>query len=707
MAEIATSTDATRIACTSRIVGVVVHGRGAVVTREVAVPVVESDGPLRLEVGRIPMLADPGSVRVKLPDTARPVVAVESRVDLPDSAEPSETDGGEIREMEHRLRALQVRAGALEARAERLRAFEVDSITPERLEDTSPVEHLEQADMVSEVVSEALAAIDSEQVELAVQIEEAAEELERMKTNSILSRGGQADHRQSWRAQEILLGPQGELPTKFEISYVVPYAAKWWPLYSLRLMDGGTRARLTMEAVVAQRTGEEWDGVKIGLSTAEIVYDATLPRLPSLRLGKRVRDRRDGFRGPPEGTEKLFQAYDAFFGKLEPLPPGESTREMAVSRKASLPSARNAPPAPPGLAPPAPQSASFGSAQYSAAAEVDDHPSWDDIAAMSLEEDHVREREVTYERIAAAPSMRQRSSAAWGAGGAPAQPPAPPPPPEPSFEPGDEWLAFDQLVMSGPSEPRRGKLRRDDSAPAAGSEMVDARESARRMELVDPSVSRGLFDYRYDADGLAAVPADGRLHRFELKTSDAESKLRWRTVPLADPQVYREAVLHNPFPSPLLAGPIDVYVEGQLVTTSQVSRVDSDGKMRVGLGVDDRIKVARNVRVDEESAGLLGGKRELDHSVEIELRSALGFRAAVQVIDRIPVVDDAEDDVVVKLLEATAPMSEYDQRELERPVEGGRLWTVELEPGGREVVRLRYRITLRSKDELVGGGRRG
>ena len=31
--------------------------------------------------------------------------------------------------------------------------------------------------------------------------------------------------------------------------------------------------------------------------------------------------------------------------------------------------------------------------------------------------------------------------------------------------------------------------------------------------LIDPIVSRGQFDHRYDAEGLIKIPSDGKLHR--------------------------------------------------------------------------------------------------------------------------------------------------------------------------------------------------
>ena len=41
------------------------------------------------------------------------------------------------------------------------------------------------------------------------------------------------------------------------------------------------------------------------------------------------------------------------------------------------------------------------------------------------------------------------------------------------------------------------------------------------------------------------------------------------------------------------------------------------------MGVEDRLRVARNVRAEEENAGLLGGSIAITHAVTIDLTSSL------------------------------------------------------------------------------------
>ncbi len=87
----------------------------------------------------------------------------------------------------------------------------------------------------------------------------------------------------------------------------------------------------------------------------------------------------------------------------------------------------------------------------------------------------------------------------------------------------------------------------------------------------------------------------------------------------------------------------------------------------------------------------------------IELRSALGHAAQVEVVDRAPVPGEPDVDVTT----TTQPLaSPYDQSDRGRPVRGAMRWIVELPAGGEGRLELRYRVKLPASSEVVGGNRR-
>jgi len=158
----------------------------------------------------------------------------------------------------------------------------------------------------------------------------------------------------------------------------------------------------------------------------------------------------------------------------------------------------------------------------------------------------------------------------------------------------------------------------------------------------DPLATRGVFDHRYDARAALDVTSDGLPHRANLATYALAPTPRLTVVPRAGAEVYRAAEFTSPDDQPLLAGPVDVYVDGAFTMTSRLEAVDRGGRIRLPVGVEDRVRVARNARHREETEGLLGGTTVSSHEVSIELASSLGCAVEVEVLERAPVSSDAE-----------------------------------------------------------------
>lgn len=88
---------------------------------------------------------------------------------------------------------------------------------------------------------------------------------------------------------EIQVMTAGSL--EIELTYVVNHA-RWTPLYDLRLTEGGQAASSDEASVeigylaqVVQRSGEDWRGVQMTLSTARPALSATLPELNPWYVG--------------------------------------------------------------------------------------------------------------------------------------------------------------------------------------------------------------------------------------------------------------------------------------------------------------------------------------------------------------------------------------------------------------------------------------
>jgi len=686
------------IPCTSATTAVIVHARGALVTRRVVVPADLPDGDVAIVVRDVTPLLEAGSVRASA--TGRRVVSVAAALHVPEAGPAAGPASLRVRDLERRLARLAEQRQALEARKDAL--LEVQPAPRLRAADAPGSSgRVDDARAAGALLERLAADLDARVVDLDREVADAERDLAAARlahAQAATSERTGAGHPTAHLV--VHLSGTGD-PGAVEVTYAVA-AARFWPCCTLALGADPEPATLAIEAFVAQRTGEDWSGVRLACSTADLTWDARLPELPALRLGRAQPQSRRAWRPAPDGLDLLFASWDLA------LSDGLAREAEAIA----TPEGRaEAPPA----GPPQAIQERVAFRRAVSAAEValadEEEPTRGPTASQAVPDGPPLDAGVRARAFLPVRLARSHAAPKAGAGAAAAafepQAFAPPPAPPAGIEPGDAYLDFDALVLAAPGDPaRRGRLVREerpipqaDDGPAA----IEALASPL-PGLVDPREARGAFDSRYVADGPLDVASDGRPRRLRLAGLPVAPDVRFRAVPREAPEVYRLARLRNPFPVPLLPGVVEVLRGGSLVAASPVGAVDVGGSVEVGLGVEERLRVARNVRAEEGSHGVLGGSVAVLHEVAIDLRSSLGFPATVEVRERLPVSDDGE--IEVKRLSARPEPERYDQADLGAPVRGGLSWTVEVPAGGQARIEWSYRLAFPASDEIVGGNRR-
>lgn len=661
--------------CASRIEQVCVYARGAVVRRRIDLPVEIPEGPLTVLVDGLPVQAERSSTRV-LAGGSRTVNAVTTSLVVPPApAEPPTTT--RLRLGQLALADLLERRLAAHAFRSRLAQLPVEPVRRK----SSPAPFTDALAAVGVLAAE-LESVDAALRSLDAQIVEAQREVQAAGIEA--AQAPSSADRPQHLAASIALGA-GQLHS-LELEYVVR-AARWWPAYSARF--AGDRAELAIEAFVAQASGEEWTGVGLRLSTADLDTDARLPKLASLRYGRAQPKRRADYREVPAGLEDLFAGYDrAVSSRTAAVEPPKPELEDTVGLTAS--------------SPPASYATAIG--LVSASGAPPRHPARSKSFAPAPDEASIEGLALPAYAAAPAPAMARTAwtarDATFTGGGVAPQPTVAPPPPD--VEPGSDWLDFDSLVLASGQAPRRGRL----VLPAAGRrESLGSVEGAQAPHLAeDPLFARGSFDAVYDAEGTCEVSSNAAAHRVSLWTAATAATYEFTCVPLESPEVFREAVVRNPAGRPLLAGPVDVFIEGALSATARLPITDTGGEMRIGLGVEQRLRVARNSRANETRAGLLSGSTSIDREISVEVASAIPTEVTVVLRERVPVTDDPT--IEIRQTSASPPTVPYLQPASRTPLRGGVEQRLSVPAGGKAQARLAYRITLPARSELVGGNRR-
>lgn len=581
------------------------------------------------------------------------------------------------------------------------------------------------------------------------------------------TREAQVSKRVRLRLREAARGEGTPVAATLRLEYRVP-GARWVPTYVFRMARDGKSAQLSVKALVVQSSGEPWERVKLAVSTADLLRDNELPELKSLRIGRRQPEvPKRGWRAPPSGVDALFEGLDNAIATSEPPPPtapppppeppppqnapfdagaiagtisseigedvdislaqplakgrrdAEAKKDAPMRREAPRKKAMPSRGAPTGAAmrpPPAP-GAPMPQRPMAARAPMASSPVMAEpvMASMDMDEDAYADAPMGGEM--------ERARLADGFGGGvmagkknrlTRMDPAPAP----------GMLKFSDLMMAGwRDDGVRGRLRPitvadrlaglDAShAPGVAARLQEADSRAAESSYVtfpgdtqDVGSSSGAYDHRYDAEGLVDVPGDGRIHSVPLLARTAPVATTLVVVPRESPQAVRVAEMRNPLESPLLAGPAEIYLDDEFLVTSPIRTVPAGADLKIGLGIEESLKVARNTHFEEEATGLLGGGALLLHKVEIELANRLAAAVKVEVRERVPVKDEDDKEVEIQVPAPTPAWEDYTQEDTSR-IRGGKRWRVSLAAGESKKISWTYSIKIDAKNEVVGGNRR-
>ena len=175
------------------------------------------------------------------------------------------------------------------------------------------------------------------------------------------------------------------------------------------------------------------------------------------------------------------------------------------------------------------------------------------------------------------------------------------------------------------------------------------------------------------------------------------------TVPRETPDAFRFAEIANPVGAPLLPGPADIYIGNAFLLTAPLRLTPADGRIRLGLGVEQRIKVARNTAFSESASGLMSGTLNLKHEIHVEVRNQLRVPAEIEVRERVPVGREGDEQLKVSVT-AKPAWEPFDA--VEGGVRGGYVWKVQVQPAEAVSLQASYTISMPAKMELSGGNRR-
>jgi uncharacterized protein (TIGR02231 family) len=252
---------------------------------------------------------------------------------------------------------------------------------------------------------------------------------------------------------------------------------------------------------------------------------------------------------------------------------------------------------------------------------------------------------------------------------------APPPPPAP-----------------GAPAPR---MQRATFGGAAAMAADGFAKQAPAMELALAEAQHGTVATTYRPSRPVAVPADGTAHRTMVAVLDLDAKLDHVVVPLRSQDVYLRATVTNSSDHALLPGRAALFHDAEFVGSTKLEPWAPGEELELALGVDDRVRVERDLVRRKAGKSVLGGARRQEAEYRIKVANHTGQAANVTVLDQVPVpVHEGIELRDVRF--APEPDERTDLGEL--------TWKLAMEPGQRTEITFGFRVDV-GKGIVMSGWR--
>lgn len=211
---------------------------------------------------------------------------------------------------------------------------------------------------------------------------------------------------------------------------------------------------------------------------------------------------------------------------------------------------------------------------------------------------------------------------------------------------------------------------------ARAADMTPAEAATTTIESSGAAVT-------YHVARPVAVPSDGSPHKTTVTALDLPVELDYITIPKLAEEAYLRAQVNNTSPFILLPGSANVFHGPDYVGATELETVAPSEEFELHLGVDERVKVERELTERTVDRNLIGNTRRMLYGYKITLTNLLAVPAKITVFDQLPV--SRHEDIKVKLRDASPKPTETTGLNVLR-------WQLELKPGEKREIAFGFTV---------------
>lgn len=216
-------------------------------------------------------------------------------------------------------------------------------------------------------------------------------------------------------------------------------------------------------------------------------------------------------------------------------------------------------------------------------------------------------------------------------------------------------------------------------------------------------VGRGVTSATFHVATPTSVPSNNSTQKVAIATATLATKLDYEATPKLLEAAFLHATAVNTTDYPLLAGTMNTFLDDVFVAASGLGTVMPGEKLELALGADEGIAIKRRVvQRFAEDTGLTNSGRRVTYEFAITVTNNKKTSESITFREPLPV--SRNEKIVVKLL---APQERElgtaeKPREITREADGRLAWKLELKPGEKREIPLKFSVDYPNEVTVAG-----
>ena|GEM_PF-155751 len=197
-------------------------------------------------------------------------------------------------------------------------------------------------------------------------------------------------------------------------------------------------------------------------------------------------------------------------------------------------------------------------------------------------------------------------------------------------------------------------------------------------------VQSGTTSTAFEIVAKATVPSNNTKRKVTITVASLSGDFRYSSVPKLEPRAFFKTNVKNSTEFPFLDGSMSVFVDNSYVGNSHMPTVMPNEMFDAFLGVDDGIKVERKILNKlTETTGFFSKSKKTTYDVVIKVENLKKTAETITIQDNVPI---SRHEKIKVEIESPKPS------ELQPTADGFLVWNLELKPGEKKEVRLKFSV---------------